>query len=190
MPFFVGFDFMAFEISPHSMEALRTLDIVPSPLQVTRSEQEIILKTTLAFHGNRRAGTTDAIELRISITKQSDYEAEACFSVKGVGVTVSGSSDSSSIGGSTGAPDHAAVDTPHISGGFLNLGHRDDIRMIIPLKAYDMLRRTLVSTTEYTVHPETPRGGMDWLLRIALQHSNFARLDGPSLPIWLSIEIS
>ncbi|OJT08197.1 Vegetative incompatibility protein HET-E-1 [Trametes pubescens] len=178
---------ISFEISPHSMDALETLGIVPSPLQVTRSEEEIILETTLAFRGNSRMGTTDTIALRLSFRSRVHSEVEACFFVGGVGFIGSVSSQSSSAGNSR----HAVVNTPHISGGFLDMNSNNDSCTIIPLGIWDTWGRTIVST-EYTLHSEGMWGVSARLLRIALQHTFASRHmeDLPSSHLWLSIDIS
>ncbi|KAL1948065.1 hypothetical protein VTO73DRAFT_12140 [Trametes versicolor] len=179
-----------FEISPNSMDALRTLGIDPSPLQVTHLEQEIILETTLAFHRDSGAGPTDVIALRLSITKCSDDKAEANLSVGRVGVVGLGSGQSS-IGAAAGASHHTVVNTPHISGGFLDLDHRNDSRTIISFEIDDLRRLTIVHM-EYTVQSEGMWGSKARLLRIALQHT-FASLPlkGPwRSSLWVSIDLS
>lgn len=191
------FDYLkdtAIQISPHTMEALRTLRIVPSPMKVTRSDQEIILGTTLAFHRNSRAGATDAIALQLSFTKRSrlDCIVNACLSVGGVGVFALGCGQSSSIGASAGASHHAVVSTPHIGGISVDLDSHNNSRTVIPLKVQNMMRCTIISA-EYTVHSKKNWGGSKaLLLRIALQNP-FASLrtkNQPLLPLWLSIDIS
>ncbi|KAL1948055.1 hypothetical protein VTO73DRAFT_12130 [Trametes versicolor] len=73
------FDFhgIVFEISPHSLDGLRSLGIVPSPLQVTRAKsdwkQELIVKTRLSLSGrDTQSVAWGAIELCIHITE--DWE--------------------------------------------------------------------------------------------------------------------
>lgn len=187
VPLFQYLQQTVFEISPHSTDGLRTLGIDPSPLQVTHSEEEIILETTLAFHRDSGAGPTDVIALRLSLTKDwRPWGMKACVSVRRVGVVGSGSGQSS-IGASAGASRHAVVNTPHISGGFLDLDHPNDI----PFGVRDMDRRTLVHM-ECTVQSEGMRGSWARLLRIALQHtfaSPPAKDRRPS-NLWVSIDLS
>ncbi|KAL1948078.1 hypothetical protein VTO73DRAFT_12153 [Trametes versicolor] len=179
-----------YKISPHSMDALRTLGIDPSPLQVTRLKQEIILETTLAFHPDSGAGPTDGIVLRISITRCSNYEAEANFSVGRVGIVGSGSGQSS-IGAAAGTSHHAVVNTPHISGGFLDLDHPNDSHTIIPFHITDIGRRTIVHM-EYTVQSEGMWGSWARVLQIALQHpfASFSAGDCPRPNLWVFIDLS
>lgn len=180
-----------FEMSPHSTDALRTLGIDPSPLQVTHLEQEIILETTLALHRRSLAGPTDVIALRLSLTNCSYHVVEANFSVKRVGVVGSGSGQSS-IGAAAGASHHAVVNTPHISGVFLDLDHRNDSRTVIPFGVWDMDRRTIFHI-EYTVQSEEMWGSWARVLRIALQHTFASLHDEDDLPrsnLWVSIDLS
>ncbi|KAL1948066.1 hypothetical protein VTO73DRAFT_12141 [Trametes versicolor] len=180
-----------FKISPHSMDTLRTLRIDPSPLQVTHSEQEISLETTLAFHHDSGAGPTDVIALRLSIKKcLYDMKAEACFSVGRVGAVGSGSGQSS-IGAAAGASHHAVVNTPHISGGFLDLDHPNDSRTVISFGVWDMDRRTLVHM-EYIVQSKETWGNRARLLRIALQHTFASLPDEDDLPrsnLWTGTDV-
>lgn len=183
------------QISPHSMDALRTLGIVPSPMKVTRLAlcQEIILETTLAFPSNGRAGTTDAIALRLSLRESKDGEKpKACFSVERVGVIGSGPRQSFIGASASGGSHHAVVDTPHISDGILDLDSNNDSRIIIPFDNTDMLKRK-IAHTEYTVLSEEMWDGSARLLRIALQHTfNAGRhaVDRHPSYLWLSIDIS
>ncbi|KAL1948072.1 hypothetical protein VTO73DRAFT_12147 [Trametes versicolor] len=181
---------VVFEISPHSMDALRTLGIDPSPLQVTYLEQEVILETTLAFDRDSGAGPTDVIAVRLSITKISNYEAEANFSVGRVGAVGSGSGQSS-IGAAAGASHHAVVNTPHISGGFLDLDHPNDNRTVIPVMVWDMGRRT-IAHIEYTVESEGMWGSRARLLKIGLQRTFASCSAKDTLPsnLWISIDLS
>ncbi|KAL1948068.1 hypothetical protein VTO73DRAFT_12143 [Trametes versicolor] len=179
-----------FEISPYSMDALRTLGIDPSPLQVTHLEQEIILETTLAFHRDSRAGPIEDIALRLSIKNVSDRKAEANFSVGRVGVVGSGSGQSS-IGAAAGASHHAVVSTPHISSRFLGLDYQNDSRTVIVFGVWDMGRRT-IAYMEYTVQSEGMWGSQARLLQIALQHpfASFSAGDCPRPNLWVFIDLS
>lgn len=173
-----------FTISPHSMNALGTLGIVPSDLQVTRSELEIILETTLEFHG---AGTTYVVALRLSLTGQGP-EVEACFSAGRVGVIGSGSGQFF-IGAA--ASHHAVGNTPRIPGTFLDLENYGHISTLMRLDAPSIFRPKIIST-EFTVGSEAVWGGSARLLRIALQHPFATPVTEYLCPehLWLSIDIS
>ncbi|KAL1948071.1 hypothetical protein VTO73DRAFT_12146 [Trametes versicolor] len=180
-----------FQISPHSMDALRTLGIDPSPLQVTRSGKKTILETTLAFDRDSRAGPTVVIALRLSITKISNSKVEVNFSVGRGGAVCSGSGQSS-IGAAAGASHHTVVNTPHISGGFLDSDHPNDSRTVIPFGFRDMERPTIVHM-EYIVQSEGMGGSSARLLRIALQHTfaSFSAEDWATPSnLWVSIDLS
>ncbi|KAL1948059.1 hypothetical protein VTO73DRAFT_12134 [Trametes versicolor] len=179
-----------YEISPHSTDGLRTLGIDPRPLQVSRWKQEIILEMRLAFDRDSGAGPTDVIALRLSITECSYHEVEANFSVRRVGIVGSGSGQSS-IGAAAGTSHPAVVNTPHISGGFLDLDHPNDSHTIIPFDIADIGRRTIVHM-EYTVQSEGMWGSRARLLRIALQHTFASPPNADLAPsnLWVSIDLS
>lgn len=191
VPFFQYLQQTVFEISPHSTDGLRTLGIDPSPLQVTHSEEEIILETTLAFHRDSGAGPTDVIALRISLTKDwRPWGMKACVSVRRVGIVGSGS-EQSSIGASVDPSHHAVVNTPQISDEFLVLDPQNDSHTIILFEVDDMRRRTIVHM-EYTVRSKGMWGNWARLLRIGLQHTfaSFSAEDWPPSNLWVSIDLS
>lgn len=175
-----------FQISPHSMDALGTLGIVTSPVQVTRSDwEEIVLETTLEFHG---AGTTYVVALRLSLRDYFGWEMAACFSAGRVGVIGSGSGQSF-IG--TAASHHAVGNTPRIPGTFLDLENYGYISTNMHSHFHNFFRPTYIST-EITVGSGAVWGGSARLLRIALQHpfaTPFTEDECPS-HFWLSIDIS
>ncbi|KAL1948057.1 hypothetical protein VTO73DRAFT_12132 [Trametes versicolor] len=175
-----------FQISPHSMDALGTLGIVTSPVQVTRSDwEEIVLETTLEFHG---AGTTYVVALRLSLRDYFGWEMAACFSAGRVGVIGSGSGQSF-IG--TAASHHAVGNTPRIPGTFLDLENYGYISTNMHSHFHNFFRPTYIST-EITVGSGAVWGGSARLLRIALQHpfaTPFTEEECPS-HFWLSIDIS
>lgn len=83
-------DGVAFRLTPHSIEALKTIGFAPSPLRDVRSEREVILVTDLApcvGSGIPSGGDLQpSLQLRLTLTWRKtsvvqDRDTKACFSI-------------------------------------------------------------------------------------------------------------
>ncbi|EIW51947.1 uncharacterized protein TRAVEDRAFT_24688 [Trametes versicolor FP-101664 SS1] len=193
-----GTDLVVFDIAPHSIDALGVLGFVSSPLQVVRSELEIVLETTLSFSDGGSLRTPYTVEITFTLTELESLDTKACCSVKcqGAKVIESRTFDSSSDT-ITPTPYEFRVVTPQILEPTSKLNdHIDSSTSVIGV--YSGVRRTLV-LTEYTLQSDgdledDTRTCMVRLLRVALEFpfaSHQVPYDCPDgTKFWLTLDLS
>ncbi|EIW51946.1 HET-domain-containing protein [Trametes versicolor FP-101664 SS1] len=174
---------VAFDIAPHSVDALRAQGFSPSSLQVTYSKTEITLRTTLEHSSGRYSSRAPkAVQVQLSLTDMSD---DTKFEIRSAKYTearffVNAESEQGTwkvyINDANRHGGHAASTT--------RTGHC----------MLDISRRT-IALAEYIVHSDgewgedsRPRIARD--IRVALEFPFAKPADGRTSNLWLSINIS
>lgn len=75
-------DGITFAITPHSIDTLDALGFVPSPLQITHTDRQVVLETTLNLSGGCSSHVPYTIELRLLLRRLEGESASLCLYVK------------------------------------------------------------------------------------------------------------